>query len=271
MPHPAPAGPWTGAWKLPWDDPAFSRRMLAEHLTQDHDLASRRLEWIHRQVAWIHHHLLAARPASILDLACGPGLYSHRLSALGHHCRGIDFAPASINYARRFNPHPSRCEFVLGDLRRIPYGGPYRLAMLLYGEMNVFSPGEILAILQAARASLLPSHGALILEVQAPEAVERAGRAGPFEEHLPSGLFSDHPYHCLTENQWLPEHQVAVQTYTIRPEAGPPRVYRNTTRAWTDAALAGLLHAAGFRQISLQPAWPCNTPALALWSAVAPQ
>ena len=45
---------WSGAYKIPWNDPDFSERMLAEHLSQDHDLASRRCVWIDRQVAWIH-------------------------------------------------------------------------------------------------------------------------------------------------------------------------------------------------------------------------
>jgi len=39
---------WHGAYKIPWDDPDFSRRMLAEHLSQEHDMASRRVEWIDR-------------------------------------------------------------------------------------------------------------------------------------------------------------------------------------------------------------------------------
>ena len=56
---------WHGAYKIPWDDPDFSRRMLVEHLTQDHDMASRRAEWIDRQAAWIHDHLLDGKPASI--------------------------------------------------------------------------------------------------------------------------------------------------------------------------------------------------------------
>jgi hypothetical protein len=35
---------------LPWGDPAFRERMLREHLSQDHELASRRLETVERQV-----------------------------------------------------------------------------------------------------------------------------------------------------------------------------------------------------------------------------
>lgn len=60
--------PWHGAYKIPWDDPDFRRRMLAEHLTQDHDMASRRAEWIDKQTAWIHDRLLNRKPARILDL-----------------------------------------------------------------------------------------------------------------------------------------------------------------------------------------------------------
>ena len=62
---------WTGAYKIPWDDPAFSRRMLNEHLSQEHDLASRRVEWIDRQVEWIHRGLLSARPAGRASMHIG--------------------------------------------------------------------------------------------------------------------------------------------------------------------------------------------------------
>jgi SAM-dependent methyltransferase len=150
---------WEGAYKIPWDDPAFSRRMLAEHLSQEHELASRRVEWIDRQVEWIHRELLGAKAATILDLGCGPGFYAHRLAQRGHRVRGIDFGPASIDYARGHNPDATRCEFMLGDIRDIDFGGPYDLAMLLYGEFNVFPPRDAAAILAKLLASLGPRGG----------------------------------------------------------------------------------------------------------------
>lgn len=39
--------------KIPWDEPAFSQRMLANHLSQEHDWASRRQNVIDQQVEWI--------------------------------------------------------------------------------------------------------------------------------------------------------------------------------------------------------------------------
>ena len=92
--------PWSEGEKIPWNDPDFSSRMLAEHLTQDHDAASRRFEVVDKHVSWIHNQVLKGKPTRILDLGCGPGLYTHRLAKLGHQCVGIDFSPASINYAK---------------------------------------------------------------------------------------------------------------------------------------------------------------------------
>ncbi|HHI03179.1 MAG TPA: hypothetical protein ENL22_06630, partial [candidate division Zixibacteria bacterium] len=47
--HPEERTLWDGKYKIPWDDPGFSRRMLQEHLSQDHDLASRKKEMIKKQ------------------------------------------------------------------------------------------------------------------------------------------------------------------------------------------------------------------------------
>ncbi len=94
-----PPDPWAEGDNIPWNDPGFSRRMLEEHLTQDHDRASRRFETIDRQVGWIHSEVLQGTAAKILELTCGPGLYTSRLARLGHTCVGIDYAPAAIEYA----------------------------------------------------------------------------------------------------------------------------------------------------------------------------
>ena len=257
---------WHGAYKIPWDDPDFSRRMLAEHLSQDHDLASRRMEWIDKQVAWIHHYLLGSQPSSILDLGCGPGFYSHRLAVLGHRCHGIDFGPASIEYAEQ-HKRDRACTFTLGDIRHAAFGGPYDLAMVLFGEFNVFAPAEVLAILHKLQGSIRPE-GRLILEIQAHEAVEQAGHSEPSEQECRSGLFSDQPYHCRTESRWLPDKEVAIQTFSVTETASrQTRTYRSTTKAWSDQDLAALLAKTGFHQAAACDQWPCNSDALKLWTA----
>ncbi|WP_335904748.1 class I SAM-dependent methyltransferase, partial [Salmonella enterica] len=78
---------------------AFSQRMLENHLSQDHDWASRRQIVIEQQVGWIARQLLVG--ARILDIGCGPGLYTHLLAERGYCCTGVDFSPASIEWARQ--------------------------------------------------------------------------------------------------------------------------------------------------------------------------
>ena len=96
----SPPVPWEEGENIPWNDPGFSERMLREHLSQDHNAASRRFEIIDKHVEWIHREVLSEKQSAILDLGCGPGLYMLRLEKLGHQCVGIDYSPASISYAK---------------------------------------------------------------------------------------------------------------------------------------------------------------------------
>ncbi|MCB2154428.1 class I SAM-dependent methyltransferase [bacterium] len=259
---------WAGAYKIPWNDPDFSRRMLKEHLTQDHDMASRRLDWIERQVAWIHRELLAEKASRVLDLGCGPGLYSRRLSELGHTVQGIDFGPASIEYAQQNNSHPSRCEFILGDIRESAFGGPHDLVMLLFGEMNVFSPAEIRAILVKARKSLDPAGGQLIAEAQTFASTYDSGHADASEYEAESGLFSDRPHRCRTVSHWFADAGVAMQEFTITDrESGEEEHFRSTTKAWKTEEFEALFAEAGFARAAPREDWPTNTDCLQLWHA----
>ena len=135
--------PWAEGEKIPWNDPEFSKRMLNEHLSQAHDAASRRFEIIDKHVGWIHNNVLKGFPTRILDLGCGPGLYTNRLARLGHQCLGIDFSPASIAYARaQAEAEGLDCKYSQEDIRAADFGDGYGLVMLIFGEFNVFRPVE---------------------------------------------------------------------------------------------------------------------------------
>src|SRR5512137_2213612 len=145
--------PWAEGDKIPWHDPDFSRRMLREHLSQAHDAASRRTIIIEEHVEWIQRVVLRNRASRVLDLGCGPGLYSSRLAQRGHTCTGIDFSPASIEYARETaQSQHLTCEYQLADLRQAEYGTGYDLAMFIFGELNVFRLEDAQHILGKAYA-----------------------------------------------------------------------------------------------------------------------
>jgi SAM-dependent methyltransferase len=197
-----PPRPWSEGEKIPWNEPGFSRRMLKEHLSQDHDAASRRFELIDQHVHWIHQHVLAGKVTKILDLGCGPGFYTQRFAKLGHECVGIDFSPAAVAYAvKQAAQQGLSCRYDLADIRVVDYGLDYGLVMLIFGEYNVFKPQDACTILAKVFRALRPG-GILLLEPHTFTSVQEIGSGAPTWYSSPSGLFSGHPHLYLQENFW---------------------------------------------------------------------
>jgi SAM-dependent methyltransferase len=242
--------PWAEGEKIPWDDPDFSRRMLDEHLSQEHDAASRRFEIIDSHVGWIHDRVLKGNPTRILDLGCGPGLYTNRLARLGHRCAGIDFSPASIAYAReRAEEAGLECTYIQQDIRTADYGDGYGLVMLIFGEFNVFRPTEARGILEKAYRALAP-HGFLLLEPHTFEAVLKIGEQPSSWYSVERGLFSDEPHLCLQENFWDAESNVAIERYyIIDAVTGEVARHSASTQAYTDEQYRSLLVECGFGEV----------------------
>ena len=251
--RPATPGPWTEGAKIPWDDPAFSKRMLKEHLTQDHDMASRRFEKIDRHVDWIHHQLLAGRPTKILDLGCGPGLYASRLARLGHECVGIDFSPASIAYAVNVaETEGLQCTYLHQDIRTAEYGTGFGLAMLIFGEFNVFRPTDARRILRKAFGAL-GNGGILLLEPSTFESLKKEGEQAPFWYSASSGLFSDQPHLCLMEHFWDADGRVVTTRFFIVSADGDVVRHVHRTQAYTEEECRSLVAECGFSGIEFLP------------------
>jgi SAM-dependent methyltransferase len=248
--------PWSEGDKIPWNDPDFSERMLREHLSQSHDLASRRLEVIEAHVAWIHERVLERKPARILDLGCGPGLYASRLATLGHQCVGVDFSPASIRYATE---HAARetlaCTYVHEDIRTADFGAGFELVMFLFGELNVFRPADAGTILAKANGALAPG-GTLLLEPHQFDVVEKIGTQAPSWHTAEAGLFSEQPHLWLQENSWNPTAQTATtRFFVIDAATGEVHQLTQTMQAYTDQEYGRMLEQAGFAAVKFLPSF----------------
>ena len=144
-----------------WNDEHISKWMLKTHLDPDDDLATRKPGFVKESADWIA--AMAKGRGRLLDLGCGPGIYAEAFTERGFKVKGLDFSPRSIAYAKSSAEEKGlEIEYVCGDYLETDFGGPYDLAMILYGEMNVFSPEEVLSILRRVWASLSPQ-GHLII------------------------------------------------------------------------------------------------------------
>jgi SAM-dependent methyltransferase len=246
--------PWSEGDNIPWHEPGFSHRMLKEHLSQDHDAASRRFAKIDRHVAWIHGQLLSANPTRILDLGCGPGLYASRLARLGHECVGIDYSPASIAYAvGQAEEENLACTYRHQDIRAAEYGTGYGLAMLIHGEFNVFRPAHIRAILQKAHRALADG-GLLLLEPHTFSAVQEIGQRPPSWYSAKAGLFSDEPHLVLTESFWHAEHKATtVRHFIVDAPTGDVTRHAQSFQAYTDEQYRAVLSECGFDDVEFFP------------------
>ena len=73
-----------------WTDPYISKQLLQIHLNPELDLASRKYSTIETTAAWVLSKT-EKENMNILDLGCGPGLYSDLFTNRGHKVTGVDF------------------------------------------------------------------------------------------------------------------------------------------------------------------------------------
>jgi len=259
-----PAPPWVYGEKIPWNDPEFSRRMLQFHLAQDSDWASRRSEFIQHHVDWVAAQLPA--PGSrILDLACGPGFYTQILAGRGHHCVGVDFSPASIDYANKKALESGlKINYILNDIRRYSNSDPFDCIMFVFGEFNVFSESDARAILANVSDMLKPG-GLFILEGHTFDAVRDTGLAPPswWSCDNDEGLLSDKPHLCLQENYWDEAGSTATTRYfTINAAGSVVRMFCSSMTGYQPAQYEQMHTEAGLEKphILASDQWPKGGP-----------
>lgn len=242
--------PWSEGEKIPWNNPEFSKRMLKEHLSQGHDMASRRFSIIDKHIEFIDG--LARGPTKVLDLGCGPGFYLSRLTSLGYKCKGIDFSPASIVYAKeQAEKTRQEIDYATEDIRTAEYGEGYGLAMMIYGEFNVFKTADIKVILKKAYDSL-EEGGIFIAEPNRYDLVKQVGEGSTSWFSSEEGLFSAKPHLCLMENFWIEEQGVAINRYFILDtETCEVTLHSSSMQAYTKDECLDLLREAGFYDVEI--------------------
>jgi SAM-dependent methyltransferase len=255
--RPIPPQPWQEGEKIPWDEAEFSKRMLKEHLSQDHNAASRRFEIVHKQVDYLERLVGGLeKDLKILDLACGAGLHSLDLARRGHSTYGVDFSPASIKWAKSQASEQSlACEFVHSDIRTADFGEGHDLAILLFGEMNVFTDDDLSLILLKAHAAL-DTGGVLMLEPHESGVIRANFETNPSWRAQQAGLFSDRPHMLLEEGYWHDDVQMAVKRwYLVDAESNDVSIYSQTVVEHSKPELVNLIEAEGFTVLDAPGGW----------------
>ncbi|MEM7100643.1 MAG: methyltransferase domain-containing protein [Pseudomonadota bacterium] len=254
-----PPVPWNGDYKIPWHEPAFSKRMLREHLDQTHSQASRPQTIIEKQIDFLEKKVFNGEVGKILDLGCGPGFYCKSLAERGHTCLGIDFSPAAIEYARTAD---TRSDYQMVDVRSTDLPNSFDLVLMTYGEFNAFNPSEAELLIKKMHDAAWPN-GTIVLEVHDEQAIRKLGNASPAWQALQRSVFSDEPHIWFSENFWHEEELTAIRRHYVLSEnvlsenvlskKEQPAAYINTLKGYRQHDYVSMLQNNGFRRIAVSP------------------
>ncbi|MBE0687488.1 MAG: class I SAM-dependent methyltransferase [Anaerolineaceae bacterium] len=242
--------PFTPGEPLFWNDPHISQQMLAAHLSQNTDAASRKQETIARTVDWLVKYLGLKIGQTVLDLGCGPGLYATRLALQGLQVTGVDYSERSIDYATRAAQEQGlEITYRYQDYLTISDNQQYDLTLLIYGDYYPLSPEQRNQLLQNVLRALKPG-GYFVLDV-----TTRAGRTKFGQKNgwyvLESGFWKPGPHLVLEEGFDYPEQNIYLDQSTVIEADGKISVYRNWFQDFDGDSITRELTRAGLRLDSL--------------------
>jgi SAM-dependent methyltransferase len=255
--RPERPAPWVHGGNLPWDDPAFSERMLRKHLDESHGAASRQTPERLMQVDWLWRRLGLQPGVRVLDVTCGPGLYAVEVADRGCTVTGIDFGPAAVAHARQLAQNrgvASRCTFIEQDVRQMEVDiASFDASILLYGQLGVFTVDEAQSLLKKIARALRPG-GKLCVELLAQDKIDRKESNWWYTDE--TGLWGDAPFLHLGERFWLKDEAMSIERFqVIHLESGELTEITLCDQSYSAEIMTEMMMVAGFSSVEVFPAW----------------
>jgi SAM-dependent methyltransferase len=243
--------PFTPGEPLFWDDPHISSQMLQCHLDPNIEAASRRPETIDRTVAWLIESLSLRAGDSVLDLGCGPGLYTSRLAQAGLRVTGVDYSHRSIEYAIQYaNENRLDITYRYENYLELSDKNQYDAAFLIYGDFCPLSPEQRSSLLQNIHRALKPG-GKFVLDVTTRVLRKKYGNRNGWHA-LETGFWKPGPHLVLEEGFDYPEQSIWLDQYIVVEADGKVSVYRNWFQDYTPETIRTEL---GQNHFAVQGLW----------------
>ena len=229
-----------------WNDPHISKMMLASHLNEEIDQASRKKTFVDRSIDWISSHFSLDTDTHICDFGCGPGLYTLELALRGAQVTGVDFSQRSITYARNAaNEKGASIHYVLQNYLQYETEEKYDLITMIMCDFCVFSPQQRRLFLQKCHR-LLKEDGALLFDGYLLPAFDKKWEGALYEHRLMDGFWSDGDYYGFLNSYRYLNEKVSLDQYTIVEAQRTWRVY-NWLQYYSLEALRSAIEANGLR------------------------
>ncbi|WP_347840562.1 class I SAM-dependent methyltransferase [uncultured Draconibacterium sp.] len=223
-----------------WTDKHISKQLLQVHLNEHVDLASRKPETIKNTVNWILDKS-GGEKLNILDLGCGPGLYSNLLAQKGHNVTGVDFSDNSINYAKRKAKEDGlEINYIQSNYLELELPEQsFDLVLLIYTDLGVLIPEDRAKLLRLIY-TVLKLGGNFIFDVLNDKDLPKKGSAKNWEV-AEKGFWKPQPYLALSESFLYEKEKVILYQHQIVDENEGVSLYRFWTHFFAAADLKKLL------------------------------
>ena len=182
-----------------WNDLYISGQMLVAHLDQNTDATSRKPDFIVRCADWVT--TLIPKNAELLDIGCGPGLYTKQFAERGLRVTGLDFSAGSIAYAREYDPGSN---YVLQNYLSMDFESVFDIITLIYCDYGALIPDERSGLLQRIYKALKPG-GLFLFDVFTPLKGKNKHESTSWDISPIGGFWSSSPYICFTGNYYYGE------------------------------------------------------------------
>lgn len=225
-----------------WTDPYIQQQMLQVHLDQSTDGASRKMDSIYKVVDLIKSNVCSG--AHILDLGCGPGLYTGILRDAGFQVTGIDFNKASIDYAIDCRKD---INYIQGDYIQKYPEGRFDAVMMIYCDMGSHSDQDRDILLSKIYQSLADG-GKLVFDVFTEKLVEERIEDQHWEYASSGGFWSKSDYLLLSQTFHFPEGKCFACQYNLLTD-GETKHFVVWDRYYGEKEICELLREIGFREV----------------------
>lgn len=233
-----------------WDDEHISKGMLEAHINPEWDAASRNHSFIDKSVEWISEAAPSESYKRVLDLGCGPGMYTERLFKKGYSVTGVDFSKRSIEYAKQMAEEKGyNIEYIYKNYLEIDFNNEFDLILLIYCDFGALSAKQREILLTKIYKTMKPG-GKFIFDVFTPKNYEGKVENNKWYINEGSGFWNCHTYMCL-ESYYIYENNTRLQQYVLIDKDDKVEVFRLWDHYYTKAAIIDELNKAGFYNIKI--------------------
>ncbi len=209
-----------------WDDPYVSKQMLEVHLNEEYKSASKPFKTIRMESEFIIKYTNMSNSTKLLELGCGPGLYTAEFAKTNAMITGIDISENSLNYATAtVNSKYKNANFIKKNYLELEYYNEFNVATLIFYDFCALNPEEQITLLSNVH-NALKDDGIFILDVMSEHRhIKEYSEISVYED----GFWSPRPYLEIFNSYLYCEHDEPLTEglqYTLIDEDGNTRTIR---------------------------------------------